>query len=112
MHHERARHDVDRLPGRAHLAAALEAEIDLGGVGMAVIGADLARLPAGDGDVALADLAENLLDVVLGIPGLLRKQTEGLHSVTSHSRHLIEQPMLAICCSGPRPVAATRFIAW
>ena len=79
MHHERARHDVDRPGRRAHLAATLEAEINLGGVRMTMIGADLARLPAGDRDVALADLAEDLLDVVGGIPLLLLEQGLRLH---------------------------------
>src|SRR5262249_39473646 len=78
-HHERARHDVDGLPGRAHLAAALETEIDLRRLRMAVIGADLSRLPAGDRGVAFLDLAEDLLDVLLGIPGLLLDQIEDLH---------------------------------
>jgi hypothetical protein len=32
-----------------------------------MIGADLAGLPAGDGDVALFDAAEDFLDVLLGI---------------------------------------------
>src|ERR1700674_5076746 len=81
MHHERARHDVDRLLRRAHLAAALEAEINLGRVGMTVIGADLAGLPACHRDVALADLAEDLLHVMLGIPLLLLGQVEDMHGV-------------------------------
>jgi len=37
---------------------------------MAVIGADLARLPAGDRNVAFSDLAKDLLDVLPGIPRL------------------------------------------
>ena len=46
---------------------------------MTMIGADLARLPARDRDVALADLAEDLLDVAFGIPLLLREQIEDMH---------------------------------
>jgi hypothetical protein len=38
---------------------------------MAVIRADLPGLPARHGDVAVTDLAEDLLDVMLGIPLLL-----------------------------------------
>src|SRR6478752_3922925 len=79
MNHEPARHDVDRLLRRAHLPAALETEINLGRIRMTMIGADLARLPAGDRDVALADLAEDLLDVTFGIPLLLREQIEDMH---------------------------------
>ena len=55
MHHERAGRHRDGSLRRAHGAAAGVAEIDLGRVRMAVIGADLARLPARDRDVALAD---------------------------------------------------------
>src|SRR3954453_2010923 len=79
MNHEPARHDVNRLLRRAHLPAALETEINLGRVRMTTIGADLARLPARDRDVALADLAEDLLDWRLGIPLLLREQIEDMH---------------------------------
>src|SRR5206468_12586844 len=70
VHHKRARHDRDSLLRRAHPPAALEAEIDLGRVRMAVVGADLTRLPAGDRDVTLLDLAQDLLDVLLRIPRL------------------------------------------
>src|SRR6202022_873823 len=79
MYHERARHHVDRLARGAHLSAALEAEINFGGVRMAVIGTDLARLPARHGDVTLSNLPEDLLHVVLGIPLLLFSQIEPLH---------------------------------
>src|SRR5258707_7150023 len=89
MHHERAWHDVDRLGGRAHDAAAGEAEIDLGRERMAVIGADLPRLPARHGDVALADHAEDFLDMMLGIPLLLLVEIEHVHGLSSElpSRH-------------------------
>jgi hypothetical protein len=50
---------------------------------MAVIGTDLARLPARHGDVTLSDLAENLLHVMLGIPLLLFFQIEDVHALTS-----------------------------
>src|SRR6266849_8676735 len=40
MHHEGARHDVDRLTRRAHPAAALEAKVNLGRMRMAVVGTD------------------------------------------------------------------------
>ena len=46
---------------------------------MAVIGADLAGLPAGHGDIAIGDLAQDLLDVVLGIPLLFVFQAENVH---------------------------------
>ena len=65
--------------GRPHRAAAGEAEVDFGRLRMAVVGADLAGLPAGHGDVAIGNLAENLLDVVLGVPLLLAFQTEDMH---------------------------------
>src|SRR5579862_978217 len=67
MHHEGAGHNRDGLFRRAHGAAAFEAEIDLGGVRVAVIGADLAGLPAGHRDVAVRDGAENLFDVLFRI---------------------------------------------
>src|SRR5262245_11890879 len=85
MHHECAGHDVDRLLGRAHPAAALEAEIDLGRIRMTMIGADLAGFPARDRDVALADLAEDLLDVAGRVPLLLLEQTEDVHGVHLHA---------------------------
>src|SRR5262249_44555562 len=68
MPHDRAGHTVEGAARGAHLAAALEAKIDLGRVGMTVIGADRARLPPRPRDAPPADLAENLLDVMLGIP--------------------------------------------
>ena len=46
---------------------------------MAVVGADLTGLPAGDSHVAIGNLAKNLLDVVLGVPLLLAFQTENMH---------------------------------
>src|SRR5580698_7183202 len=61
MHDERAGHHRDGLARRAHGAADLEAEIDFGGVRVAMIRADLAGLPAGHGDVAVLDRAEDLL---------------------------------------------------
>lgn len=74
-----ARRDRDRSLGRRHLAAALEAEIDLGRARMAVIGAGLARLPAGDRDIALPDPAENALDVLLRIEGFFPLEIEDVH---------------------------------
>ena len=80
MHHESAGRNRDGFLRRAHGAAAGKAEIDFGGVRVAVIGADLAGLPAGDGDVAIRDLAEDFLDVALGIPLLLAFEAEGMHA--------------------------------
>ena len=80
MHHERAGRDRDGFLRRAHGAAAGKAEIDFGGVRVAMVGADLSRLPAGDGDVAIGDLAQDLLDVVLGIPLLLALEAEDVHA--------------------------------
>src|SRR5262249_49227823 len=54
-------------------------EIDFRRVRMAVVRADLARLPAGDGHVAAGDLAEDFLHVALGIPLLLALETEDVH---------------------------------
>src|SRR3954469_1293499 len=59
MHDKGARLDCDGFLGRAHGAAALEAEIDLGGVRVTVIRAGLTWLPAGDRHVALGDPAEH-----------------------------------------------------
>src|SRR6185295_1359291 len=101
MNHEPARHDVDRLLRRAHLPAALETEINLGRVRMTMIGADLTRLPARDRDVALADLAEDLLNVAFGIPLLLREQIEDMHrahlkATTCGLRQPLDDPQVAI----------------
>src|SRR5260221_7697603 len=48
MDDKRARGHRDRLARRLHRAATLEAEIDLGGVGMAVVGAGLPGFPTVD----------------------------------------------------------------
>ena len=80
MHHEGAGRNRDGLLRRAHGAAAGKAEIDFGGVRVAMIGADLSGLPAGDGDVAIGDLAQDLLHVVLGIPLLLALEAENMHA--------------------------------
>ena len=71
MNDEGARRDRDGCGGRAHRAAAGKAEVDFGGLRMAMVWADLSRLPARHGDVAVGDLAQDLLDMVLGVPLLL-----------------------------------------
>src|SRR6516162_290354 len=70
---------ADAKKRRAHDAAALEAEIDFGGVGVTMIRADLAGLPAGDGDVALFDAPEDFLDVLLAIVHGFFGKAEDLH---------------------------------
>jgi hypothetical protein len=85
MDDERSRPDLDGLGRRPHRAAALDAEIDLGGVGMTVIGAGLSRLPARDRHISLRDLAEDLLDMLLGIEALLALEIEGVHGLISAS---------------------------
>src|SRR5207244_6427703 len=77
--HERARLHLHGAVGRAHGAAAGEAEIDFRRVRVTVIGTDLARLPAGDGDIAAADLAQDLFHVLLRIELLLGFQAEHVH---------------------------------
>src|SRR5262249_12196140 len=81
MHHERARRHRDGFLRRAHGAAAGKAEIDFRRVRVAVVRADLARLPAGDGHVAAGDLAEDFFHVALGIPLLLALETEDMHAL-------------------------------
>jgi hypothetical protein len=79
MDHESARRDGNSFLWRPHDAATRKAEIDLGSVRVAMIRADLARLPAGDGDVPIGDPAENLFDVVPGVPLLLALETKNVH---------------------------------
>ena len=79
MHDEGAGRDGYGFHRRAHGAAAGKAEVDLGGVRVAVIGADLPGLPAGHCDVAVGDRAEDLLDVLLGIPFLFLLEAEDVH---------------------------------
>src|SRR5258708_3308720 len=79
MDDEGARHHGDGLPRRAHGAAAFEAEIDLGGVGVAMIGADLARFPAGHRDVAVLDGAEDFFDVFFRVELGLAGDAENMH---------------------------------
>src|SRR6202030_426911 len=69
--------------GRPHGAAAGKAEIDFRRVRLAVIGADLPRLPAGDRHVPVGDRAEDLFHVLLRIPLLLVLETEDVHVPTS-----------------------------
>src|SRR5580704_8907613 len=79
MDYERSRTDFDRLGRGAHPAPTLEAKIDLGRVGVTVIGARLTRLPTGDRDIAFADPAEHSFHVFLGVERLLRLQIEHVH---------------------------------
>ncbi len=44
-----------------------------------MIGADLPGLPAGNGDVAIGDFAQDFLDVVPGIPLLFTLKAEDVH---------------------------------
>src|SRR5713101_9892264 len=87
VHDKRARNHRHGLVRRLHRAAALEAEIDLGGVRMAVIGADLARLPARDRDIALADPPEHPLDMLLRVEFLFVLQIETVHRCPLQWRH-------------------------
>src|ERR1039457_7526479 len=80
MHDEGAGLNGDSLLRRAHGAAAGKAEIDFGGVRVAVVGADLPGLPAGDRDVAIGDLAQDLFHVVLGIPLLLALEAKNMYT--------------------------------
>src|ERR1700733_8355392 len=79
MHHEGAGRDGDGFLRRAHGAAAFEAEIDLGGVRVAVIRADLAGLPAGHRDVAVLDGAEDFFHVLFRIELGLDRDAEDMH---------------------------------
>src|SRR5687768_17448010 len=54
-----------------------------------MVGADLAGLPAGDGVVAVLDLAEYLLDVLLGIPLLFFRQIECFHALLPDPQDVI-----------------------
>ena len=62
-----------------------------------MIRADLPRLPAGDGDVPIGDPAENLFDVVLGIPLLLALETKNLHGDDAPAKldYSLTQPRFA-----------------
>jgi hypothetical protein len=80
MNNEGALYNGDRLLRRAHGAAPGKAEVDFGGVRVAVIGADLPRLPAGDSDIAIGDLAQDFFHVALGIPLLLAFEAENVHA--------------------------------
>jgi hypothetical protein len=60
-------------------APALEAEIDLGRIGMAVIGAGLAGLPASDRDIPFVDSAKHSFHVFLGVERLLGLEVENVH---------------------------------
>ena len=71
MNDEGAGRDRDGFGGRSHRAAAGKAEIDFGGLRVAMIGTDLSGLPAGHGDITIGDFAQDLFDVVPGVPLLL-----------------------------------------
>src|SRR4029077_4833922 len=79
MDDEGAGLDRDGLVRRAHGAAAFEAEIDFGGVRVAMIGADLAGLPARHGDVAVRDGAEDFFDVLFRVELGLAGDAENMH---------------------------------
>src|SRR5215475_11450485 len=68
--------DLGRGP---HGAPAGKAKVDFGCVRMTVIGADLAGLPAGHREVALGNFAQDLLDMMLGVPVLLTFKAKGMH---------------------------------
>jgi len=76
-----------------HCAAALEAEIDFGRVGVTVIRAGLARLPTSDRDIPLVDLAEYSFHMFPGIERLLGFQIENMHIPLrgSHSSLILER---------------------
>jgi hypothetical protein len=57
----------------------LRSRNNFGRVRMAMIGADLAGLPAGDGDVAVFDAAEDFLDMFLGVEFDFIGQAENPH---------------------------------
>jgi len=79
MYNEAAgRHRHGLLRG-AHGPAAGEAKIDFGRLGVAVIRAYLARLPAGDRDVALGNLAQDFFNVVTRIPLLFALEVVYMH---------------------------------
>jgi len=79
MDHESTRRDGDSFFWRPHDAATRKAEIDFSGMGVAMIRADLARLPTGDGDVPIGDPAENLFDVMPRVPLLLTLEVKDMH---------------------------------
>src|SRR4051812_38356810 len=83
MHDKRPRRDLDRLGRGLHCAAALETEIDFGRVRVAMIWADLPRLPARYGDIALGDPAEHAFDMLFRVEFLLGLQVEAVHRVSS-----------------------------
>jgi hypothetical protein len=62
-----------------HGAPAGKAKVDFCCVRMAVIGANLAGFPAGYGEVAVGNFAEDLLNMMLGIPLLFMFEAEGVH---------------------------------
>src|SRR6185437_9461217 len=68
MHDKATRCHGDALRGGPHRPAAGKTEIDFGRMRVAMIGADLAGLPAGNGNVAIGDFPEDLFDVVLRVP--------------------------------------------
>jgi hypothetical protein len=103
MHDEGAGLDVDSLARRAHDAAAAKAEIDFGRVGVTVIGADLAGLPAGDGEVSVFDAAEDFLDMLCGIELGLVGELEDLHGALSPS-----YSWMPLGCDGKWRVARMR----
>jgi hypothetical protein len=71
--------DRDGFGRRPHGAAAGKAEIDFGGLRVAMIGTDLSGLPAGNGDIAIGDFAKDLLDVMPGVPLLFAFKAEDVH---------------------------------
>src|SRR4029077_14480086 len=69
----------DGFGRRPHGAAAGKAEVDFGGLRVAMIGTDLPWLPAGNSDVPIGNFAQDFLDVVPGVPLLLAFEAEDVH---------------------------------
>jgi len=108
MNDEGPRSDIDGFGRSAHPASALEAEIDLGRIRVAVIGAGLARLPTGDRDIAFVDPPEHSFHVFRGIECLFGLQIENMHLPLRGSR---SKPYLRAALSEEEMTQASRLRA-
>jgi len=75
VRNKRSRRDVGSLVRRTYFPSATKTEVNLGRVHVEAVRIDLSGLGAGERNVAVRDLAENLFDTALGRPVLLLLET-------------------------------------
>jgi hypothetical protein len=79
MHNECAWYDWCVAMRGVHRASASETEVDLGGIGVTMMGAELSGLPACHRHVTVLDFLKDPLDMPFRVPLLLGQEVEYMH---------------------------------